>query len=287
MQLPTKLAQQLQAVRADAKQSRLQLAAHAGLDRATIAALETGNGTLASLRRVAEALGYYVTPWPSALANKRKWLGIGTRSLAKAADITRPTLQALERSGAGRVCTFEAVCSALGETAKLRPLEATWSTPETLVLAVLNGLAIKRFCLDPCSPHQPTIPCAHHFTERDGSLWLPWRGNYIWCNPPYDQMPAFTAKMLEEFADGRAHRIISLIPYEPRTASWRATIDSAAVILILEKRLKFGGRASTLGSPSAFALWGFAVSEVERLSTALPAHHRAVFSRNARDQAGV
>ena len=61
----------------------------------------------------------------SDLANKRRWHEIGTRTLAAAAGVSRPTLQAFEQTGQGQVATFEAMCRALDEVPVLRPRENT------------------------------------------------------------------------------------------------------------------------------------------------------------------
>ena len=117
------LGHQLAAVRDEQKMSRVEVATMVNMDRATVTALETGGGTLASLALVTAGLGYEITPVSSALANKRRWLGIGARTLASAADVSRPTLLALEATGRGRVATFEAVCRALDEAPMLRASE--------------------------------------------------------------------------------------------------------------------------------------------------------------------
>ena len=97
----------------------------AKVDRATIALIEAGGGTMASVSVVGGVLGHVPSPHPAALANKRRWLGIGTRTLAAAAGVSRPTLQAFEQTGQGQVATFEAMCRALDEVPVLRPRENT------------------------------------------------------------------------------------------------------------------------------------------------------------------
>ena len=119
------LAHQFAELRRERKLSRVELAAIAKVDRATIALIEAGGGTMASLSAAAAVLGHGPSPHSAALANKRRWLGIGTRTLAAAAGVSRPTLQAFESSGQGQVATFEAMCRALDEVPVLRPRENT------------------------------------------------------------------------------------------------------------------------------------------------------------------
>ncbi len=121
-----KLAHQLIALRIENEVSAASLAEQSSVDRATLKAIESGAGNIASLSAVATGLAHSLSPLPSALANKRRWLGIGSRSLAQAAGLSRPTVQAIERTGAGRVTSYEAMCAALNEPALLRGIEETW-----------------------------------------------------------------------------------------------------------------------------------------------------------------
>ena len=267
------LGRQLAAIRDELKVSRVEVAAKADMDRATVAALEDGSGTLASLAVVTAALGYCIGPEPSALANKRQWLGIGGRSLAKAADVSRPTLLAMETTGRGRVATFEAVCRALGEAPVLRASEQTWWTPPELVRHVLDALATPRFDLDPASPDVPTVPCDHFYTVKDGGLWLPWRG-VTFVNPPYDHVPRWLAKAVEEFRAGRATIVIGLVPYRPETNAWKLLVRSEATVFVLEDRLRFGGRSYISPSVSAVIVWGGTDQLRTALGHSLPPHHR-------------
>ena len=108
--------------------------------------------------------------------------------------------------------------------------------------AILQALSLDRFDLDPASPAPSTVPCADFFTERDGGLWLPWCGT-TFVNPPYDDVPRWLAKAADEFAAGRADRIVALVPYRPETNAWKVLVRSGADIFVLEDRLRFGGRS--------------------------------------------
>lgn len=250
--------------------SRRSLATTAGVDPKIVAGLEAGRGTLASLRRVADALGHYVSPYPSALANKRLHLGISIRGCG----VSHPALLSLEQTGDGLVCTYERVCKALGERPRLAPIVDTWYTPPALLRAVLDGLGLDRFDLDPASPDPPTAPTLRYYTERDGGVWLPWTAHTVWCNPPYDAVPAWTAKARAEISAGRAQRLLLLIPYRPETKCHQALVaDPTARILIFDRRIHFGGRKNHLDSASALVVWGLSDVEFVRLAGHLPANH--------------
>lgn len=147
---------QLAAIRADSGQTLTSLATASSLDRGTLALLETGGGTLAAMTKAATTLGYEPEPHPLSLKNKRRWLGMSERVTARAAGVTLPTLQSFEKTGAGRVSTFEGMFRALDEKPTLAKIEQTWFTPAPLVSSILTALKLKRFDLDPCSPPEPT-----------------------------------------------------------------------------------------------------------------------------------
>lgn len=270
-----KLARQLSALRHDRGLSRVALASLAEVDRATITALEAGGGTMVSLAVVAAALDHVVSPQSTALTNKRKWLMQGTRAVSAAAQITRPTLQNFESDGGGRVATFEAICTALDEEPLLRANEATWWTPPELVQALLQSLGVEHFDLDPASPDPPTVPCTSFYSERDGGLWLPWRG-VTFVNPPYHDVPRWLTKAATEYESGRASLVLALVPYRPETNAWKTIARSGAAVFVLEDRLRFGGRSYISPSVSAVIVWGGAAGQLQSLSQALPRNHRLV-----------
>lgn len=271
---PLPLGRQLTDIRRAAGLSRLALAELAGCDRATVTKLEAGDGTLASLALVAGAIGHYVTPYPTALANRRRWQSMGTRSLAAAAKISRPTLQSFEASGAGRVSTLEAVANALGVPARLVKKEDPWTTPRPLIDAILAGLGIEEFCLDAASPDPPHVPCAKFYTEKDDALVLPWHGEHVFCNPPYGQLFGWSDKMLDEVRSGRAKRLVAIQPCVSHTSGWWRTVRSGATNFVLARRPKFGGRDHVLPFRTMLTVWGLSEVELARLTAALPENHR-------------
>lgn len=264
------LASQISDLRAASKLSQRALAERAATDPRVIAGLERGEGTMESLIRVAAVLSHYPTPYPSALASKRRWLGLSISNVAAAAGITRRTLVSLETTGNGRVESFEGVCKALDEQPRLAKIEPAWWTPRSITDGILAALNIDAFCLDPSSSNPPTVSTRAHYTERDGGLWHQWHGRYVWLNPPYDQIPTWGHKALAELESGRARSIIALLPHRAETNFWRTIIDSGADILILHKRLTFGGRAHTALVGSAIICWNLTRDELSRVSKNLP-----------------
>jgi hypothetical protein len=94
-----------------------------------------------------------------------------------------------------------------------------------------------------------------HYTERDGGLWLPWRG-VTFVNRPYHDVPRWLSKAATEFGSGRASLILGLISYRPETNGWKTTLRSGAAVFVLEHRLWFGGRTYISTSINAVIVWG-------------------------------
>lgn len=278
------LAKQLSTLRRERNLSLKALGELTGLDPRVVGGLERGEGTLSSLETVAGALNHYVSPYPSALANKRRWLGIGTRTLADDAGITRPTLRSLEATSQGRVASYEAVCAALDEQPRLSAITPTWWTPKDIVDGCMSALQIATFDIDPCSPTPPVVNCKRHFSERDGGLWFAWTGD-VWFAPPYDAVPLWIDKAIAEFNSGRVSRIIGVLPFRPETKHWQVLLDSGCDLIVLDGRPKWGGRNYSLPSATVIVSWGLTPTELRRLHTALPPNRIMYLERSLADVA--
>jgi len=156
---------------------------------------------------------------------------------------------------------------------RIRKREATWSTPTHILEALYSVFGT--FDLDPCSPSEPTVRCRRWYTEDDDGLTKPWRG-VIYMNPPYDAVPSWLAKAIDEFTSGRASKFVGLMPYLPHTSGWKTLVRSGADILVLEDRLRFGGRKHIAPSCSAICVWGGSNADMIALGRVLPPHHRVI-----------
>lgn len=109
------------------------LAAAAGVDLRTVAALEKGQGTLASLRACLEALGLALTHSPADLARIRRDRCTSLAELARKAKVARPTLHLLEATGEGRVETLAAMAKAHGVKLRAIPQKAERQAAATVL----------------------------------------------------------------------------------------------------------------------------------------------------------
>lgn len=214
--------------------------------------------------------------------------GLTQAQIAVAAGLPERSIQRLE-AGTGSVGNLMAALAALdrelhpapanrrkhirtlnGEL--IRKREATWSTPTHILEALYS---VFTFDLNPCSPPEPNVRCRRWYTEDDDGLAKPWRG-VTYMNPPYDAVPSWLAKAIEEFTSGRASKIVGLMPYLPHTSGWKALVRSGAAIFVLEDRLRFGGRKHIAPSCSAICVWGGSAADLTTLGRVLPAHHRVI-----------
>lgn len=54
--------------------------------------------------------------------------------------------------------------------------------------------------------------CARYFTLKDDGLSLPWRGERVWCNPPFSNLAAWAAKAHHETTLGGCPLVVMLLP---------------------------------------------------------------------------
>lgn len=74
------------------------------------------------------------------------------------------------------------------------------------------------FTLDvAAAPHN--AKCENYYTIEDDGLKQPWYGR-VWCNPPYSDLAAWTAKAWSEFELRAADLIVMLLPANRTEQAW-------------------------------------------------------------------
>jgi phage N-6-adenine-methyltransferase len=64
--------------------------------------------------------------------------------------------------------------------------------------------------------------CERRFTrETDGLLW-PWKGERVWCNPPFSRIEPWVAKAWQEMRD-RCERVVMILPANRTEQRWWQT----------------------------------------------------------------
>lgn len=110
-----------------------------------------------------------------------------------------------------------------------------WETPQSLY-DQLDELF--HFTLDPCSTHE-NAKCAKHYTKEDDGLSLSWKGETVFCNPPYgNASKRWIAKCAEE---SRHATVVALLPARTDTKAFHEHIymKPSVHVLFLRGRLKF------------------------------------------------
>lgn len=125
-----------------------------------------------------------------------------------------------------------------------------WWTPPYII----DGIGLT-YDLDPAAPPGgvPWIPAAHHYTEADDGLTMPWYGR-VWLNPPYSTPWPWVAR-LAEHGNG-----VALIPADTATRGFQRYIPGADAVLFLRGRVTFlqpdNANVTSARFASALAAWG-------------------------------
>lgn len=110
------------------------------------------------------------------------------------------------------------------------------------------------FTLDAASSHT-NAKCERHYTLEDDGLAQPWRGERVWCNPPFSACPQWVEKAWYEITDGGCPLVVMLLPGNRTEQGWWQTMiepfrDQPAALLstrFIARRINF----ATPGNPDA------------------------------------
>ena len=126
-----------------------------------------------------------------------------------------------------------------------------WATPQDLY-DVLDGEF--HFTLDPCSTDE-NAKCKLHYTLIDNGLEQDWRGQNVFCNPPYGkQIGAWVEKCYRESLKPKT-LVVMLIPARTDTMWFHRFIYYRAEIRFVRGRLKFGGSVNPAPFPSMIVIF--------------------------------
>ena len=109
-----------------------------------------------------------------------------------------------------------------------------WATPQELFDELNNEF---HFTLDPASTHE-NAKCKKHFTIQEDGLKQSWKGETVFCNPPYGrEIGKWVEKAYREHLGGST--IVLLIPARTDTKYWHEFIFGKAEVRFLKGRVKF------------------------------------------------
>jgi site-specific DNA-methyltransferase (adenine-specific) len=119
-----------------------------------------------------------------------------------------------------------------------------WETPKKF----FEELNLKyKFTLDPCCCSE-TAKCKKFYTKKEDGLKQSWKGEIVFCNPPYGkELKLWVKKCYEE---SRHAKIVMLIPARTDTICFHKYIYNIAKITFIKGRLKFGSSKNSAPFPS-------------------------------------
>lgn len=125
-----------------------------------------------------------------------------------------------------------------------------WATPQPLFDALDSEFC---FTLDPCAT-ELNHKCEKYFTKEQNGLNKSWKGETVFCNPPYGrQIGKWVEKAFTESEKGTV--VVLLVPSRTDTKWFHDFILGKAEIRFLKGRLKFGGHSNPAPFPSMIAVY--------------------------------
>lgn len=123
-----------------------------------------------------------------------------------------------------------------------------WSTPQDVFDKLNTEFS---FTLDPAATKN-NAKCARFYTEKEDGLAQDWKGERVFCNPPYGRV---IGRWVEKMATGGADVSVGLLPARTDTRWFHEHILGKAEIRFIKGRLKFGGCENSAPFPSMIVIW--------------------------------
>jgi len=121
-----------------------------------------------------------------------------------------------------------------------------WATPQDFFDKLNQEF---HFTLDPCCTHE-NAKCKKHFTLSENGLIQDWRGESVFCNPPYGRQTKEWVKKAYEESQKENTTVVMLLPCRPDVSYFHDYILPYAEIRFVRGRLKFGGSKNSAPFPS-------------------------------------
>lgn len=125
-----------------------------------------------------------------------------------------------------------------------------WATPQSL-FAELNKEF--KFTLDPCATKE-NAKCKKFYTKEENGLSKSWKGEKVFCNPPYGkQISKWVQKCYEE-NEQNGTEIVLLIPARTDTKYFHEYIYGKHEIRFIKGRLHFNESKNAAPFPSMIVI---------------------------------
>ena len=124
-----------------------------------------------------------------------------------------------------------------------------WATPQALFDELNREF---HFTLDPCATPQ-NAKCAHFYTRKENGLAQSWRGETVFCNPPYGRgINEWVKKAYDESLNGAT--VVLLIAARTDTAYFHDFIYQKHEIRFVRGRLHFNDSKNAAPFPSMIVI---------------------------------
>lgn len=123
-----------------------------------------------------------------------------------------------------------------------------WATPQAFYDELNKEFA---FTLDPCATPD-NAKCTRFFTKEMDGLVQSWRGETVFCNPPYGR--AISAWVKKAYDEARGALVVMLLPARTDTRWFHEYIYGKAEVRFIRGRLHFNESAAGAPFPSMLVI---------------------------------
>ena len=125
-----------------------------------------------------------------------------------------------------------------------------WETP----IDFFNELNKEfNFTLDVCA-NETNHKCKRYYTEKEDGLSKSWKGEIVWCNPPYSSK-AQNEWVEKCYKESEHATVVMLLPARTDTERFHKYILPYAEIRFLKGRLKFVGAKDPAPFPNMIVIF--------------------------------
>lgn len=128
-----------------------------------------------------------------------------------------------------------------------------WETPQDVFDRLDEEF---HFTLDPCADAY-NHKCSKYYTKEQDGLIRSWRGETVFCNPPYGrELKYWVSKALSE-ANDQSTIVVMLIPARTDTLWFHNYIyqNPTVEVRFIKGRLRFGGSKNSAPFPSMIVIF--------------------------------
>lgn len=126
-----------------------------------------------------------------------------------------------------------------------------WATPQDFFDKLNEEF---HFTLDPCAD-DTNHKCEKYFTKEQDGLQQDWKGETVFCNPPYGKEIKEWVKKCRDEAKKPNTVCVMLIPARTDTKWFHGYVYNQAEIRFVNKRLKFGDNTKPAPFPSLVVIF--------------------------------